>query len=271
MTLLRRSRSLAVCLAVFGSLLSLNSQASTPQFPTLSQGDFDNVIREMSANGLLHTVTPPSSYGSIFGFELGLVGGATRTPDIDALVKQASADAETKYLPHAGLLGAVSIPFGITGEALLVPKTEVSGVKYQQYALALKWNADTLLPVSPVNIALRGFLSKTEMSFDQTLSGVNSTIKYDGTVTGLHVFVSPKLIPVIEPYAGIGFVSATGKLNASAGNLFNFTASQEAESSPTSTHIIIGADVRLLLIGFGLEYNRAFGTDSYTGKLSLKF
>ncbi len=244
----------------------------------LSQEDFDKVIREVSANTSLHSVTAPSSLGSIFGFELGVVGGLTRTPEIDALAKEASSSAELKNLPHAALIGAVTVPGGITAEVMFLPKISAQGLDYQQYAAAVKWTlTDHVIPL-PVNIAARGFMAKSEFSFKQVMNDpvlgtpVDTLITSDNTVMGAQLLVSPKLIPIIEPYIGVGYVSAKGKMNVSGNaRLFDFTNNQSAESQPTSSQLLVGADIRLLLIGIGAEYTRAFGTDSVTAKFSLKF
>jgi hypothetical protein len=251
-------------------LLATNAYAAIPTFNNLSQSDFDKIMREFSASSSWHSATPPSSMGTLFGFELGLVAGTTYTPDIDAIVKQTSAGTDVKMLPHASLLGAVSIPFGITAEVMMLPKLDMSGLTYQQFGGALKWTTGLML--LPVNLAVRGFMTKSELTFKQTVSTVDTTITQDGSVSGLQLMVSPKLIPIIEPYAGIGYLTASSKMTAvGSSSIFNFTSGQSAESKPTSTQFIVGADVRLLLIGFGFEYERSFETESLSGKLSLKF
>jgi hypothetical protein len=251
-------------------LLATKAYAATPTFNNLTQAEFNKIMREFSANSSWHSVTPPSSMGNIFGLELGVVAGTTNTPDIDAIVKQTAPGTDVKMIPHASLLGVVSIPFGITAEVMMLPKFDISGLTYQQYGGALKWT--TGLMVLPVNLAVRGFMTKSELTFKQTVSSVDTTITQDGSVSGLQLMVSPKLIPIIEPYAGIGYVSATSKMTAvGSSSIFGFTSAQSAEFKPTSTQLILGADVRLLLIGFGFEYERSFETESLTAKFSLKF
>lgn len=273
---------LALGLGLSALAPATKAHSATPTLPTLSQADFNSVIREVSANTMLHSVTPASSMGSIFGFEVGVVAGATSVPEMNRLVGQASPGNQFKYLPHAGLMGAVTVPFGITGEAVVVPKVAASGVDYSSYALALKWNlSDSVLPILPLNVAVRGFLARSEISFNQTINNastggndVNAGVKFAGQVTGAQLMVSPKLLPIIEPYAALGFLSATGQLDVNAaggGTLLGFTNAQSAQSNPTSSHLILGADIRLLVIGFGVEYAKAFDTETYTGKLSLKF
>lgn len=249
-------------------------------FPQMSQESFDSIEKDFAANTSLHNALPPSSMGSIFGFEVGVVAGATKSPGVNQQVQQVSPSTDASLLPHLGLVGAVTVPGGLTVEALYLPKQSMSDVSYQQYAFALKWTMTDGLLLLPVNLALRGFYGKSELTFNQNLTDPISSqpVAVNGTsamgVTGAQIFVSPKLIPVLEPYIGLGYLKASGTMSVAgptSATLFSFTSDQSASSSPTSTQIFAGLDVRLLVLGLGFEWSRAFGTDSYTAKLSLKF
>jgi len=228
----------------------------------------------------MHNALPPSSMGSIFGFEVGVVGGLTQSPGINQQVQRISPSTNAGTVPHAGLVAAVTVPGGITVEGLYLPKLTAAEFSYQQYALALKWTMTDGLFLLPVNLAARGFYAKSMLEFSQTLTDPTSTLQVPVTgtnhtsVTGLQLFLSPKLIPVIEPYVGIGLLSASGTLatsGATAATLFSFSSNTSAGSASSSTQLFAGIDVRLLLVGLGLEWSRAFGTDSYTAKFSFKF
>jgi hypothetical protein len=249
-------------------------------FPQLSQENLDSIERDFAATTTMHNVLPPSSMGSIFGFELGVVGGLTQSPGINQQVQRVSPSTNAGTIPHAGLVAAVTVPGGITVEGMYLPKLTAAEFSYQQYALALKWTMTDGLFLLPINLAARGFYSKSMLEFSQTLTDPVSTFQVpvngtnDTAVTGVQLFLSPKLIPIIEPYAGVGLLSANGTLTTSgptAATLFSFTSNTSASSGSRSTQIFAGVDVRLLLIGLGLEWSRAFDTDSYTAKFSFKF
>lgn len=252
--------------------------SADPSFSNLSQTDYDNIVRDLSANGAFHSVTPPSSMGQILGIEVGLAAGITKTPHIDELVRRNGGDGMDMF-PHAGLLGVLSTPLGFTGEVVFVPKIEASGVKYSTAGFAVKWvPTDKALPLLPINIAVRAFYSKNSVSYSQTVTDVqsgitaDSEVDYTGNVYGAQLLVSPKLIPILEPYIGVGQLKGEGRMHI-AGNssFFNFTDSQSATSFADTTQFLAGLDVRLLLIGLGVEYSRAFKTESVTAKLSFKF
>lgn len=260
------------------ALLPAVAKADNPQFSNLSQDDFDNIVRELSANGMYHSVTPASSMGTIFGLEVGVVGGITKTPEIERLVRNAGGSGMDKF-PHAGLLGVISTPFGFTGEVTLIPKIATQGVDFSAVGAAVKWvPTDKALPLFPLNVALRAFYTQNSLSYSQTVTDVQSGVTADSDVDftaktmGAQLLVSPKLIPIIEPYIGIGTVKSDGRMNISgSSSFFNFTSDQSAKSSPSSTQLLAGLDVRLLLLGFGFEYSKVFKTETMTAKVSFKF
>ena len=116
-----QSRKLLRWTAVLGILLPLSSHADTFNFDNINLGDFDALVNEFSANSQYTTVTPPSSLGGLWGFELGVTGGMTKAPDTLALVKRSSPATTLKdNLYHAGAVLRLGLPFGITAEALLL-------------------------------------------------------------------------------------------------------------------------------------------------------
>lgn len=266
-------------LFAFTLTFTLGAHAQTPALPTLSQSEFDHVIRELAANSLFNSVTPASSLGALFGVEVGVTGGVTHTPEINRLVNTQVPNTKADYFPHASLLAAVTFPIAVTAEVLYVPQVSAQGVKYDSVGGALKWTPTDGVLVWPLNMSVRGFLTKTKVSFNQIINNastsfqdVDTNVTYDGEVKGLQLLVSPKVIPVLEPYAGIGQYYASGNMNVSgSARLFNFNSAQSASSSPTTTAYLLGLDVRLLILSFGLQYERAFDTAVYTGRLSLRF
>jgi hypothetical protein len=274
-----RSILTALILAASSLMAPQIAHAAGPGFSDLSQDDFDKAIRELSANSSYHSVTGAGTLGSIFGFEVGLVGGLTNTPDINSYSKQVDASADISRLPHAALLLGASVPMGFTGELLYFPEVSISSVKYQQFGASVKWTATDLLML-PFNLAVRGFVTSNKMSFQQTLQNsstgnvpVDTTVTQDNSQYGLQLLASPNL-PFVEPYIGVGTIKANGKLavsGATTGTIFNFTSAQSAESSPVTTQLLIGANVNLLIANFGVEWSRAFDRDSYNLKLGFRF
>jgi len=78
---------------------------------------------------------------------------------------------------------------------------------------------------------------------------------------------------VIEPYVGIGTVTAKNDLSYSGTSIFNssLTTSTSASKSPTSTQMLLGVNVNVLFFHLGAEYFSAFGTSGYSAKLAFGF
>ncbi len=244
-----------------------------PSFTNLTASDFEKISKELSANFLHHSVQGAAPLGSLWGFEIGLLAGQTAVPNTSDIVKR-SGSGDFPNLYHAGLLGVLTAPFGITGEAALLPKTKMGDLEIEKTSLALKLSLNTeLLQIIPFNLAFRGFMSNSKFNFKQNSGGVNGTIEDKNSSSGIQLLASPSL-PFIEPYVGIGHVSAKNELSVSGtGSIFDtsYTTGQKSDTSMSSTQYLLGVTAQLLVMNLGLEYSSAFGANTYTAKLAFGF
>ncbi|MCO5142892.1 MAG: hypothetical protein M9962_07370 [Oligoflexia bacterium] len=266
------------------ALLSSSAFSATPTFDNITAADYAKIVKEMSANFTYSTVTPASSLGHLWGFEIGAVGGLTKTPEILNIVKRADPNTKLKdKFPHAGAIARLTVPFGITAEALIFPKITVSDLSIKQFGGAAMWTiTDLFLTELPVTLGTKVFFNKAQFSYSQTINNastgnvpVAANISYDNTVFGLQAMVSKKLL-VFEPYINFGWVKSKGDLGISAAvpaTIFStsFTTGNSATSKPSSVLIAGGVDVQLLFFSLGAEYLRSFGKNSFTGRLSFRF
>lgn len=264
-------KKIKVLTSLFALLLSPFISAEEFKFPTLTKQELEKSSKEFLTNFTHTSVSGASSLGSIWGFEVGILGGITDAPETGKLIQKADPTSSIDSLPHAALLGRVTIPFGVTFEATLFPKIEMSDAKFSQMSLAAQWNFFSL-PL--VNFAAKAHYSNGRLEFSQAIdSDANGKVNYDHDTYGIMAMVSANAL-IIEPYAGLGFVkgSSTMEFTASSGNdLFDFSSERSASIEETSSHIILGAEVSLLIFNFGLEYSHMFDTSRYTGKFSLAF
>lgn len=265
------------------ALLPLSAMANTPAFSNVTAGDFDKIVKELSANFSYSSVTPASSLGGLWGFELGVAGGITKTPEILALVKRNSPSFKEDKFPHAGALLRIGAPLGLTAEAMILPEITVSDLKLHQYAGAVQWTiTDVFFSDLPLNLAVKGYYTKTGMTYKQVVNNsstgntnVDATIGFDNSTFGGQFLVSKKLL-VFEPYVGIGYAKAKGELGVTAsGNVPNtsifLSGARSLASNPTSAQLIGGLDLRLFFFSLGAEYQKAFGTSTFNGRLSFRF
>lgn len=242
-----------------------------PKFENLSEEDFNNIAQDMSANFTHSSILGASSMGTVVGFQIGLVGAQTNAARTNEIVKR-NAGAELPHLYNGGIMAAVGVPFGLALEAVLFPKMTASGASLNSTSFAIKYNMNDLIPVLPVNLALRGVYSTSGFSFSQTQSGVATYVENKNSVTGLQLLVSP-MIPVVEPYLGVGLLNSSNELSATGSSIFapSYTSSQSQKKTNSTTQMLAGVDVNLLILKLGLEYSKAFGTDRYGFKFAFGF
>ena len=242
-----------------------------PTFTNITSEDFEDISKEMAANFTHNSILGAAKMGSILGVQVGLVAASTSTPKTNDIVKR-TAGAELANIYNAGLLVAVGIPFGIAFEGVLLPETKASGASFSVTSLAVKYNMNDLIPILPINLALRGFYSTAKFKFDQTVSSVSSSVENKTTISGVQLLLSP-MTPLIDPYVGVGLLTASNTLDSSGSSVFDpsYTASQSETKNVTGTQLLAGVDLNLLLLKIGAEYSQAFGASKYALKLAVGF
>lgn len=239
---------------------------TAPDFSNLDENDMKTLAKGFGANFTHNSMMGASKLGTVFGFQVGVTAAQTDVPKIDDLA--AEQGSELKSLFNAGLMGAVGIPFGISFEAVMVPSMKADGASLENSSFAIKWNINDVIPVLPVNLAIRGFQSNAKFSFTQD---VTNEVKNETTVTGAQLLLSP-MIPVVEPYIGVGMLTSKNKLTATA-SIFDgaYSASTSSDETVSGTQFLAGVEVNMLLLKLGAEYSQAFGNTRYGIKLSFGF
>ncbi len=258
-------------LALF--LLSSVKAYSAITLNNLTQDDVNNISKEFASNFTHTIVAPASSYGKIFGFEAGLVGGATKTPNIQKTAKKFDASSNVSVIPSGGVVAGVSIPLGITGELNLVPKITTSDVTFQNASVALKWTCTALIPDAPFDLAIRVHGGSSKLSYYSVINNINTQTSWKNKTTGYNVELSKKLL-FIEPYVGMGQVSATTDIGVNSStnqSIFTFTTANKFSASNSGSHIYGGLNLNLFILKIGAEYSRIMGATKAMAKLSLYF
>ncbi len=262
--------------------------STTPAFAAdldlnnINLADYEAVVKEFSSNSQYTTVTPASSLGGLWGFEFGVTGGISDAKDTEALVKR--NNASTNFKPnfyHAGALARLGLPMGFTLEGLYIPKTTISSVKMGRWGLGVQWTlTDVVLEDFPVNVAVKGYYTKTTLNYGQTINNattsniaVPATIDLDNSLYGFQTLVSYKIF-ILEPYVGLGWTKAKGVLTVDATvatAALSANLGRSATSTPSSAQLLAGLDLRLAFFSLGAEWERAFSKNSYTGRVSFRF
>ncbi|MEK6628167.1 MAG: DUF6588 family protein [Bdellovibrionota bacterium] len=245
---------------------------AAPELTNITDADFESITKEMSANFTHGSIMGASKMGTIFGFQFGIIAAQTATPNIDAIAKR-NPGSELPSLYNAGLMGAIGIPMGLAFEVVIIPKLTAAGASLSANSFALKYNINEVIPVLPINLALRGFSSNASFGFAQVVSAINVDVNNKTNVSGIQLLLSP-MIPMIEPYVGIGLLNGSNELSVTGSNpIFapGFSTAQSASKTASSTQILAGVDVNLLLLKLGLEHSQSFGASRTGFKLSFGF
>lgn len=248
-------------------LLPMVSVASGPKFDDISDSDLKKIIEDFSAVVSHTSVSPASSLGRIFGFEIGLIGGVTKTPEVKKISNEIDPGTNLDSLPHGGLLGRLTLPMGFTGEVVLLPSFKSDDIDVKNNSIAGMWTFSDLYPM-PVDAAVKLSITKSDFSFTQNLPVQGTKIEYDSTVTTLSGWVSKKFV-LVEPYVGFGLVRADAEVSGT-NSIFLSSALSERRKEGGSM-FALGANLNLFVFKAGAEVARVFGNQKYTGKISFYF
>lgn len=261
-------------------LFSINTFASVPSLYNLSQSDTDGIAKEMAANFTHTMVSGASSLGTIFGAEGGMILGQTTTPKLDSVSTKISSSASVSSIPTFALVGAFSVPFGITGEVNFFPKITYNGFKVMNESLAVKWCFSCLISDRPFDLAIRLFAGTGELGYSSNVNNastgnvnVYTTATWKNKTSGYNFVLSKKLL-FLEPYVGFGEVHANTDIGVSAKsavNIFSFTTSNSYSSSNSGTEMFAGINLNLFLFKLGGEYSKIMDVSKVVGKFSLYF
>lgn len=261
------------------TLIVIAPQTSKAQltFTSVTESQLNDIMKDFSANFAHTSVSPSAALGTLWGFELGLIASQTSAAKTKAVVDSITSNTFDGKLYAPGLLGRVTAPLGFTGELEIIPSTSFTGGSVSYNSIALAWDASkTVLSGLPIDLGLKAYSSTFDFSFTQTFTSppnTTGTVSLKNTITGLQAFVSKDFL-VAQPYLGVGIASASGSLGTSAGtNLFNstFTTSSSATTKLSSTHIAMGAELKLFIFKLGLEYASLFDTSRYSAKFAFYF
>lgn len=258
---------------VFGFVLAVASTGAAAQdlaFDDLSDAEAEAIIEELSGNFTFTSVSGASPLGSVFGLEIAAVVGMTKTDEIARLATEASPGADADRIPHGGILAMMSVPFGITAEATFIPEVGNDEFKFKNMGIAAKWSLTSGLIELPFSLAVKAHFMKTELTFEQTVSGVPATIEFDNTTTGAMVLVSKNLV-IVEPYFGVGMIKGDGDFSVTGTSSFFTSGTQSHGSNVTGTQLLAGVEANLLIFKAGAEISSQFGVTRYSLKAGLSF
>jgi len=270
-----------ILLVLTASLFVVTAHAQSESIftdPDFGNEEFDLASKDLTSAFLHTTNSGGSSLGSIWGVEAGLVFGALESDNLRAAAESASGEEQEdlKYLPYAGIVAGVSLPFGIGAELSMIPEVDVADVSLGSYSGSLRWTVTDFIPFvggfSPLKITARASYGSTDVSYETSLNG-GSTETADfsikntefGVTAGFNLFI-------LEPYIGLSTVNSKTRLDAETNNPLVPVNLREKNlrASLSGTRALAGLLFKLPLLRFGLEVSNYQGMNRYTGKISFK-
>ncbi len=243
------------------------------------QNEFDLISKDLVA-AFAHTINSGgSSLGKIWGLEAGIVAGILSSKNLENVAKNISGIKQDNfsYIPYAGFIAGVTLPFGIGYELNIIPTLglDFENDSFFNTSTALRWSVTDLIPIvgtfSPLKIALKAAFGKTAVKYTFNIN-TDSEEKTDfklnntelGIVAGFNLFL-------IEPYLGLSHVKSKTRLHASTNiKIPGIITEQTLKSDLSGTRTIIGLLFKLPIFRIGLEWSNLQDSNRYTAKLSLK-
>jgi len=265
---------------IFVATASAQTDGSVFTNENFGKEEFDLASKDLTAAFIHTTNSGGSALGSLWGVEVGLVFGALESDNLRAAAESASGEdqEDLKYLPYAGIIAGVALPFGIGAEVSMVPEVEIGSGEgsFGSFSGSLRWSITDMIPLvgtfSPLKITALASYGSTDFNYETSL-GAGSTEAADfniknteiGVVAGFNLFL-------LEPYIGLSSVSSKSNLNATSDNSFLplDQRTRSFSSSPSGARTKLGVLFKLPLLRFGLELSNYQGVNRYTGKISLK-
>jgi hypothetical protein len=248
---------------------STSTQAAVFTLPVLDPAQIEPIFDVLASTIVLRTLEPPS-HPSKFGLWFNARANGTVANSLSSI-----ANSSVAVLPFGNLQAGLNGPFGLGIEFGFFPSQSISGTSFGSFGTALKWNfMNPFFKVIPFDAALRFQYTKASLNFEQTIETIPISVDYSTKVFGITLDIS-KNLKFFEPYIGYGILSQSSSL-AGQGTVSLFNENfpvntNTVEKTTVSGWLRAGFELRLFVVVLGMQYDRSFGTDTYSAKFGFKF
>lgn len=255
------------------ALISTAALAAGPQFENLSKDDVKDVAREF-AGTLSHTgVSAPETNG-LWGVEVGVVAGQSKSPDLEDVVENSGGKgSDFKNLYHAGVVVRGHFPLDLFAEVSVLPEQEISDVKVKNTTFEVGWNVGGFFNL-PLDLAVGVNFANSDISFKQdptTDVPVETTISLE-TKTRIIWIGASKTFGFFTPYVKIGKVKSDGDLNTTNdAPIFSDPLKTNMSANNDGNYATIGANLQFGFFKLGVEGAKIMDVSRASAKLSLDF
>lgn len=253
---------------LFASMfLSVSAFAADINLNNLSKSDVKEVAQEFGGN-FAHTVVAAPETDGLWGVEVGVVAGQTRSPNFSDVVDASGGKgSDFKNIYHGGLMARAHFPFDIFAELSHLPEQKFSDVKVKSTSLGLGWNLGGFLGL-PLDVAVGADYGKGNLKFHQDGPPV-ADIELETKTTVFWAGVS-KTFLFFTPYAKVGVSKIKADLDATA-SILSYSGAQSESVDESGGFAALGANLQFAFFKFGVEASQLQKTKRASAKISLDF
>lgn len=250
--------------------LTVPAFAADIAFEALTKKQVEDVTTEFAVNFAHTAVAAPETEG-MWGIEVGLVAGATGSPDLKDAVNDAGGDGKDfKTLYHAGLMVRAHFPYDLFAEVSILPEREISDVTVANRTLGLGWNAGAFFGL-PLDVAIGVNASSSELDFEQEIANQPADVMID-SMTRVYWVGASKTFLFATPYVKVGTASQESDIEVKGnGTIFGFTPRQKEDASNSGGYLAAGLNLQLAFFKLGFEWSQMMEVRRASGKISLDF
>lgn len=248
----------------------------------LTSDDVDNINRDFSAMFSHTTVSGASGLLDKKVYEVGIIAGLARVPNINKKSNELDAGSAPGRLPAAGVAILYSYSKRTTFEIKYIPDLTFGDIYLGSQSLGAKFT----LPEADdknLNSAFRMYLSNNYLRSKQTINNsstggtsVNAKTEFSSISLGGTFIESYRVIfgtLVFEPYMGLGAIQSFGAFAVKAPNgvtIFESRKSRE-KSSQLGYNFMAGFNLHYLFTKVGFEYGRIYDSDRVMVKIAFGY
>lgn len=249
-------------------LCGISARAEVFTLPQLTPAQTEPLFNTLNASLFFRPVEPASGYGKLWGLGAGVSITGTNASSLSSIVSGMSG----AYVPSAEVNLGVTLPLGLTVEGGFLPAFTYQSSTFSKWAIGAKWTVNRLLSTSlPVDIAFRVGVTNGSLAYVQT-SGGTVNVNYTSQQIAANLVISKNFI-LVEPFAGIGFVTHSSTLTGTgAGTIFGVgfpaaTSTYSANGAALWAHAGLLLNLQILRLSASIDY--AFGLVSGSGKVGF--
>jgi len=254
------------------ALMSSSVFAADINLSNISKNDLKDISNELGAN-FAHTVVAAPETNGLWGVEVGVVGGTTKSDNLKKVINRNGGDGnDFDTLPHGGLFARGHFPLELFLELSMIPEVKASDAELSSGSLGVGWNFGEFFTL-PFDLAIGYNMSKSNFEYKQLINGFDSKVEFKNKTDVFWLGISEEFLGLLTPYAKIGTFSTKSDVDVTSngGTIFGYTAAQKDSVSSSGAYYAVGLNFQLTVIRLGIEAAKTNDVSSLTGKLALAF